>query len=222
MQEILFKLSAIHNLVIDRTTGLNPATTFNEGLVIPNAILQKSDIRPYEQVIVARIKGNNLKNRIKTFVIPGQHPTSVEARGSLNFFLKKDDIICIISQTLLNKIEVEKYKKNLFPIFDLGYKPGKKNNNVKTSNLDIEFNNKKIKNCNNAAFHNNAMRSRLKRFYLSSLILDLEINNTNPNCLRGSAELPKDVMKKGGIKKYQSVSVYNSSRGGVADTYTIP
>ena len=54
------------------------------------------------------------------------------------------------------------------------------------------------------------------------LILNLKINKTHPNCLQGSAELPGNIMSKACVEKYQSVSVYNSSRGGVADTYAVP
>ena len=50
----------------------------------------------------------------------------------------------------------------------------------------------------------------------------MEINKTHPNCLQGSAEIPSELMQKAGLEKYQSISVYNLVRGGVADTYVVP
>lgn len=64
-------------------------------------------------------------------------------------------------------------------------------------------------------------RKEIRRFFLSSLILNLKINKTHPDCLQGSAELPGNILTKASVEKYQSVSVYNSSRGGVADTYAV-
>ncbi len=221
MKEIIFKRSAIHNLIITNCKNIFKEDEIAEGLVIPKNIIRKSDILPWEQVIVTKINGNNWINRIKTFVIEGEDNGRVEARGSLSQFLEEGDLICLITRTLLNKKEVVLYKQNKFPIFDLGFDPGKNNDNLIESRLDIEYGNKKIRDVKD--FKNLVKdRKEIKRFFLSSLILGLKINKTHPDCLQGSAELPGNIMAKASIEKYQSVSVYNSSKGGVADTYAVP
>jgi len=221
MKEIIFKRSAIHNLVITNCRNTFKQGEVAEGLVIPKGILRKSDILPWEQVIVAKINGNNWINRIKTFVIEGGDDGRVEARGSLSKFLKKGDLTCLITRTLLNEKDVALYKQNKFPIFDLGFDPDKNKDNLIKSRLDIEYGNKKIRDVKD---FKTLVRDRkeIKRFFLSSLILGLKINKTHPDCLQGSAELPGNIMAKANVEKYQSVSVYNSSKGGVADTYAVP
>jgi aspartate 1-decarboxylase len=221
MKEIIFKRSAVHNLVITNCRNTFKQGEIAEGLVIPKDILRKSDILPWEQVIVTKINGNNWINRIKTFVIEGEDNGKVEARGSLSKFLKKGDLTCLITRTLLSEKEVALYKRNKFPIFDLGFDPDKNTDNLIEGRLDIEYGNKKIRDVKN--FKDLVKdRKEIKRFFLSSLILNLKINKTHPDCLQGSAELPGNIMTKAGVEKYQSVSVYNSSKGGVADTYAIP
>lgn len=49
----------------------------------------------------------------------------------------------------------------------------------------------------------------------------MRINKTHPDCLHGSAEIPQSMLDAVGIRQYQSVSVYNTSVGGVADTYAV-
>lgn len=221
MKEIIFKRSAIHNLIVTNCTNTFKQGEIFEGLVIPKDILDKSDILPWEQVIVTKINGNNWRNRIKTFVIEGENNGKVEARGSLTKFLKKGDLTCLITRTLLSEKEVTFYKQNKFPIFDLGFDPDKNTDNLIDSRLDIEYGNKKIRDVKD---FKTLVRDRkeIKRFFLSSLILNLKINETHTDCLQGSAELPGNIMTKACVEKYQSVSVYNSSKGGVADTYAVP
>ncbi len=127
----------------------------------------------------------------------------------------------MITRTLLNERELALYKQNKFPIFDLGFDPDKNKDNLIESRLDIEYGNKKIRDVKD---FKTLVRDRkeIKRFFLSSLILGLQINKTHPDCLQGSAELPGNIMTKANVEKYQSVSVYNFSRGGVADTYAVP
>jgi len=221
MKEIIFKRSAIHNLVITNCRSTFKRDEIAEGLVIPKNILRKSDILPWEQVIVTKINGNNWINRIKTFIIEGEDEGRVETRGSLSKFLKEGDLTCLITRTLLNEKEVALYKQNKFPIFDLGFDPDKNKDNLIESRLDIEYGNKKIRGVKD--FKTLAKdRKEIKRLFISSLILGLKINKTHPDCLQGSAELPGNIMTKASVEKYQSVSVYNSSKGGVADTYAVP
>lgn len=172
-------------------------------------------------MIVTKINGNNWINRIKTFVIEGKNDGRVEARGSLAKFLKNGDLICLITRTLFNEKEIARYKQNKFSIFDLGFDSTKNVNNLIESRLDIEYGDKKIKDVKD--FEGLVKdRKEIRRFFLSSLILNLKINRTHPDCLQGSAELPGNIMTKARVGKYQSVSVYNSSKGGVADTYAVP
>ena len=67
-----------------------------------------------------------------------------------------------------------------------------------------------------------SIREKLLKVFAESIVIGLKINNTHPDCLQGSAELPRSVMEKAGLYEYKSVSVYNSSKGGVADTYSVP
>lgn len=221
MKEIIFKRSAVHNLVITDCKKTVKEGEIAEGLVVPKSILRKSDILPWEQVIITKIDGDNWVNRIKTFVIEGEDNGKVEARGSLSRFLNKGDLTCLITRTLLNEKEITLYKKNKFPIFDLGFDPNKNTDNLIESRLDLQY--EKNKSINVTDFKASAeIRKDIKRFFLSSLILNLKINKTHPDCLQGSAELPENIMSKASVTQYQSVSVYNSSKGGVADTYAVP
>lgn len=221
MKEIFFKRSAIHNLIITDSKTVFKEGEICEGIVIPKNILDKSDILPWEQIIVTKIDGDNWVNRLKTFVIEGENNGKVEVRGSLAKFLKKGDLTCLITRTLLNKDELNLYSKNKASIFDLGFDPDKNKDNLIESTLDIENGDHKIKNVSN---YKDFVKERKSwnRIILSSLILNLKINKTHPDCLQGSAELPREIMKKGGVSRYQSVSVYNSSKGGIADTYAVP
>lgn len=176
---------------------------------------------PWEQIIVTKINGDNWVNRIKTFAIEGNDDGRVVARGSLSKFLRKGDLTCLITRAMLNEKEVSLYKKDKLPIFDLGFDPDNNKDNLVNSRLDIEYNSKKIRDSRD--FANLAKnRKEIRRFFLSSLILNLKINKTHPDCLQGSAELPGNIMDIAHVEKYQSVSVYNSSKGGVADTYAVP
>lgn len=221
MNEIIFKRSAIHNLVITDCKIDFKDGEITEGIVIPKNILAKSDIFPWEQITVTKIIGDNWINRIKTFVIEGESNGKIEARGSLASFLNEGDLICLITRTLLNKKEVELYNKNEIPIFDLGFDPAINKDNLIDTRLDIEYGGKKDRDVKEFALLTER-RKKIKRFFLSSLILNLKINKTHSDCLQGSAELPGNIMDKANVKKYQSVSVYNSSKGGVADTYAVP
>jgi aspartate 1-decarboxylase len=221
MNNSIFKLSAIHNLRITSVKNDFKSNEISEGLVVPEWILELADILPWEQIIVTKIKGNNWINRIKTFVIPGKKNNEVEARGSLSKFLEKGELVCIITRTLLSEKEIRIYKNNQLPFFDLGFDPLKNKDNSIIPKLNIEYRTKKYGNVKNFVLPKEK-RKKLGRFFLSSLVLNLKVNKTHSNCLQGSAEFPEDIMKKADIKKYQSVTVYNFSKGGAADTYAVP
>ena len=42
--------------------------------------------------------------------------------------------------------------------------------------------------------------------FLEAIVTNLQVTKTHPDCLQGSAELPKSVMDKIGISQYKSVS----------------
>ena len=220
MEDIYFKRSAVHNLLISKCRTKFRAGEIPEGLVVPSDILKKCDILPWEQIIVTRIGGDNWVNRIKTFVIEGAAGGEVEARGSIAKFLNKGELTCLISNTLLNKKELRAYSNDKLPIFDLGFDP-EKNADNSVSRLDIEYRNKKFRNVDEYASLAK-VRKGLRRTFLSSLIVGLKINKTHPDCLQGSAELPKNIMDNAGLERYQAVAVYNFSKGGVAETYAVP
>lgn len=221
MKEIFLKRSAVHNLIITDVRNKFKSGEISEGLVIPKNILAKSDILPWEQVIVTKINGNNWVNRIKTFVIEGGNNGKVEARGSLSKFFKRGDLTCLITGTILNRNDFKLYENDKLPIFDLGFDPKINKNNLIKTRLDIEFKNKKLRDIKKHITFSNS-RSNIKRIFLSSLILNLKINKTHPDCLQGSAELPEKIMNKAKFFKYQSVAVFNNTKGGVAETYAVP
>jgi len=220
MKDLFFKRSAVHNLLISKCRTKFSKNEISEGLVIPKDILMKCDILPWEQIIVTKINGNNWINRIKTFVIEGEIGGKVEARGSIAKFLNQGDLTCLISNTMLNEKELKSYINNKLPIFDLGFDP-KTNKNNDVSRLDIEHRSEKLRDVKKYAALVKG-RQKIRRFFLSSLVIGLKINKTHPDCLQGSAELPKNIMDNAGLERYQSVAVYNSSKGGIADTYAVP
>lgn len=221
MNQIYFKRSAIHNLVITACRNEFKSNEVSEGLVVPKSILEKSDIIPWEQVIVTKISGGNWNNRIKTFVIEGKDDGEIEARGSLASFFNEGDLTCLISRTVLDEKYLDLYKNDQLPIFDLGFDPKKAENFVELSKLDIEHSKDKkrdVKEFNGFK----SERKELPRIILSSLVTDLKVNKTHPDCLQGSAELPGEIMDASSLNRYQSVSVYNRTKGGIADTYAVP
>jgi len=220
MKDVFFKRSAVHNLLISKCRTKFSKGEISEGLVIPRDILIKCDILPWEQIIVTKIDGNNWVNRIKTFVIEGEAGGKVEARGSIAKFLSQGDLTCLISNTVLNEEELKSYINNKLPIFDLGFDP-KTNKNNDESRLDIEYRSEKMRDIKKYAALVKG-RKGIRRLFLSSLVLGLKINKTHPDCLQGSAELPKNIMDCARLERYQSVAVYNSSKGGTADTYAVP
>lgn len=220
MKDVFFKRSAVHNLLISECRTKFNKDEISEGLVIPSDILKRCDILPWEQVIVTKIDGDNWINRIKTFVIEGEPGGKVEARGSVAKFLNQGDLTCLISNTILNERELELYINDKLPIFDLGFDP-KTNIANDISRLDIEYRHEKIRDIKKYTTLLKT-RKKMRRLFLSSLVLGLKINKTHPDCLQGSAELPMNIMISARLESYQAVAVYNSSKGGIADTYAVP
>lgn len=221
MEYTIFKRSAIHNLKIDEACDIHAETSLREGLVIPLDILEKADIMPWEQVIVTSIGGDSWRNRIKTFVIPTKEGGKICAIGSLKSFLNKNDVTCLITRTLLDGEGVNNYNNGCYYTFDLGFDPVTLTNKSDKAGLDIEYFDHKERGVLDYKDYTEK-RLGVRRFFLNSLVQGLVVNSTHPDCLQGSAELPGEVMEKAGILKYQSVTVYNSTKGGAADTYAVP
>lgn len=216
-----FKCSAIHNLLI---TNSSESATLNEGIVIPKRIMDIVDIRNGQEVILTKVGAGNWKNRIRTFVIEGKDDNEVEIRGSLTKFLEKGDLTCIITEAYLNEKKLDEYNNQEFAIFDLGFDPmTNQDNSICT--LDLQYANEKHRNIdiNSKEFIEQKLkRKKLLKVFAQSIILGLKINKTHPDCLQGSAELPASVMIGANLQEYKSVSVYNATQGGVADTYAVP
>lgn len=219
MTNSIVKCSALHNL---RVTSSKEACTNNElpeGLVIPREIVAAADIAPYEQLIVTKITGNNWVNRIRTFAVPGNEKGNVEARGSVSRFLKKGDLICAISYCFLNDDEYSRFLADKIPLLDFGFVPANNANNLGPPQIEVQFHSRKEHGGSTDDLI--GVRRSLKRLYLSSLILNLRINKTHPDCLHGSAEVPQEILEAANLKQYQAVTVFNSARGGFADTYAV-
>lgn len=217
-----FKCSAIHNLII---TKVNTSEKLNEGILIPSVILEKTNLFNGQEIIITKIGAGSWKNRLKTFIIENTENNDVEVRGSIaEKFLNVGDLTCIIAECYLDEKKFDDYKNGEYAIFDLGFDPTTNKNN-KESTLDLQFYDHKEKNVlvGSELFEDQVKkRKKLLKVFAESIVIGLKINKTHPDCLQGSAELPKSVMEKSGLYEYKSVSVYNSSVGGVADTYSVP
>lgn len=216
--EKIFKRSAIHNLII---SDFEETNEINEGIVIPRYILESCDIIEFEQIIVTKISGDNWRNRIRTFAIPGED-NRVIVRGGLTKFFSIGDLTCIISYTKFSEEEFNTFCSDKFPILDIGFDPNPLKYDITKPKLLHEFFSGK-KQIQVEGLHRLIdIRKSFKRIILSNLIVGLKINKTHPDCLHGSAELPKSIMEAADMKQYQHVVVYNCSFGGAADTYAVP
>ncbi|MGW2964107.1 aspartate 1-decarboxylase [Streptomyces sp. NPDC001220] len=215
------KRSAIHNLRID-IGGSNPdrkaENGINEGLALPEALRIASDIAIGEAVIVARIQGDNLQNRVRTFVVPATSE-AVEARGSLGHFLAEGDLVCVISETRLDEAGQRLHQSGDLHIVDYGIVPGDDfhGGTLKHERLGRPDEEEKISN------EDSALReSLMPRIMLRNLITNLVVNDTNENCLLGSAEIPGGLMDQVGMSRHTMVTVFNASSGGCTETYAVP
>lgn len=219
-----YKCSAIHNLIITKKNEYVGNDQINEGIVIPKNIMEKVDIFNGEEIIITKIGAGSWKNRIRAFVIEGEENCDVEIRGSIAKFLDVGDLTCLITEMYLDDEQFEKYKENKIPIFDLGFNPATNKDNTESC-LDIQYLGNKIKDVriSDSIFSEaKKIRSDIYKVFLKSLITNLQVTKTHPDCLQGSAELPGTIMEKVNMTQYKSVSVYNSTKGGVADTYAVP
>jgi aspartate 1-decarboxylase len=219
MTNTIVKCSALHNLLVTSSEQSSAHGELPEGLVIPREILAAADIAPYEQLVVTKINGSNWVNRIRTFAVPGNEKGNVEARGSVSSFLKVGDMICAISYCFLDDDEYCRFLDDRIPIFDFGFIPADNRSNLGPPQFEVQFHSRKERVTPSDGLI--GVRRDLKRMYLSSLILNLQINKTHPDCLHGSAEVPREILEAANLKQYQAVTVFNSSRGGFADTYAV-
>ncbi len=209
-------MSAIHNLIIQSCENDQ-----REGIILPPQIMKAADLRGYQQVIITRISGDSFCNRIRSFVIEGDEGCFVTACGSISKFLKVGDLTCIIAETSATCVDTEKFNNDYWPIFDVGFNAETNVDNTEWF-IELQYASKKFI-TNDKEVLKKAVNSRigLTRIHLASLIIGMKINKTHPDCLHGSAEIPRSVLDEANIKQYKSVCVYNSSLGGEADTYAV-
>lgn len=218
--EKLVKRSAIHNIVINKCNSSISNWEINEWLVIPKKILNACDIKNGEQIIVTKIYWDNWINRVKTFVIEWKDDWIVEARWSLANFYKEWEIACIVTFTLLNEEQFKDYINDKYPIFDIWFNPDTNKDNLEF-NLNIEF--RTFKEFNVKEYWKYLeYRKNISRVQLSTLILWLKVNQTHPDCLQWSAELPWKIMDKWNLSRYEWVAVYNVSKWWASETYAVP
>ena len=224
MSYFKYKCSAIHNLIITKKSEQVNGSNLNEGIVIPKNIMEKADIFDGEEIIITKIGAGSWKNRLRTFIIEGEENCDVEVRGSIAKFLDVGDLTCLITEMYLDDDQFNQYKNDEIPIFDLGFDPETNKDNSESC-LDIQYLGRKIKDVKiNDKIVEDAktIRKNIQKMFLEAIVTNLQITKTHPDCLQGSAELPRSVMDKIGISQYKSVSVYNMTYGGVADTYAVP
>ena len=215
-----FKGSAIHNLVI---TGVKENDEI-EGIFLGEDILKSADIYEGEEIIITRIGADSWGNRIRTIAFKSNKDGDAIISGSLKKFLKIGEMTCVIAEVYNSDEKMNEYRENKYPIFDLGFDPKTNKDNL-CGALDLQYFSFTRKNVDFKddetvkAIHG---RTGLLRSFAKSMVCGLVVNHTHPDCLQGSAELPASVMEKAGLERYKSVSVYNVSIGGIADTYAVP
>ena len=221
MARCYYKRSAIHNLVV---TQCDPAASgINEGLIIPREIMEVAGLVPFEHIIVTSIDGDNWRNRLHSFAIPGES-NEVEARGSLAYFLNVGSVVCIITKTELDiDLLLTSERDNIFPIIDIGFNSKTTHgNDITQLKIFLESVSKNTIADEVPPAVNRFRTRHLPTMLLTNLILGLEVNNTHTDCLHGSAEIPTDILTTSGMKRYQWVHVMNATLGGVAETYVVP
>jgi aspartate 1-decarboxylase len=214
------KRSAIHNLRIDfggPNSSASAPRRINEGLALPKFLRAASDLVPGEAVIVARIGADNHENRVRSFVVPAEGDR-VEARGSLGHFLATGDLVCVISETRLDAQAQKLHRSGDLPIVDFGIVPGSDFGSgiLKHERLDragkMTVTGEPVE----------LRESMMPRVMLRNLIANLVVNDTNDDCLLGSAEVPGPLMDRVGMSRHTMVTVFNASNGGCTDTYAVP
>ena len=217
-----FKRSCIHNVRVESAV-INPKDGIKEGLVLPGEWMKLGDIAPYERVIITKLGGDNWKNRMYTWAVPG---SEVEARGSIAHLLAEGDECCIISETYLNQEQYASYCVGKLPIpaIDIRFNPdsGTGCNDISIAKKVLEYTSSKQQfECIEGDILER--RSKLPRTMLSNLITGLEVSEIERRCTEMNAELPADIMKQAGMVRNQTIFVYNARRGGIsAPSYVVP
>lgn len=193
--------------------------------MIPQELMRLGDIAPYERVLVTRHGGDNWRNRMYTFVIPGDGEP-VEARGSLAHLLKAREYCCIISGTYLDLDQYKLYcsSKLRIPMIDIRFctKNERLRNDISRVRMILEFIDHEaiVKSIDDGII---AERRHLPRIMLSNLASGLQVSKIERQCLEVTAELPEEIMRKAGLVRNQTIFVYNASRGGMsAESYFVP
>lgn len=211
------KLTAFHNVRIEASN-----TVDREGIIIPKPLLAISDLEEFEQVIVTKINSDSYNNRVRTIVLADDNIEQVTVCGSLAKYLLKGDLTCIISETFVSKEDKRKYREGKWAIIDIGF-DAQSNMDNKNYTIELQYYDSKKKVMDNTNDLCDAIEKRkhLNRIKMFAIIKGLKINKTHSDCLHGSAEIPGSLLSNAGIEQYTSVSVYNTSVGGVAETYAV-
>ncbi len=179
--------------------------------------MRLADIAPFECCVLAKIGSDNWKNRVSTFAVPGTDNV-VEARGSLKHFISENDKFCLITYGCFDQSI-----SHSPPIVDIGFHPSEEcSNDISKASVWIER--------NDGSEVNSQLSRELRQFRdeyflrrsVTHLLGNLRVTTTHPECRRGSAEIPKDIMEFAGLQKFSAVTVYNASHGGAAETYVVP
>jgi aspartate 1-decarboxylase len=216
-----YKRSAIHNLGIEAGERRNPALPLGdigEGLALPMELMTVADLAIGESVIVARIGSGNQQNRVRTFVVPSADGR-VATRGSLGYFLSPGDLVCVISETRLDEAGRRMHQSGDLPVLDFGITPG---GPFDSGRLVQEYLGRPDEATDLTPGQHRLRETLMPRIMLQSLITDLVVNQTDENCLLGSAEIPGRLMDMVGMTRHAMVTVFNASTGGCTDTYAVP
>jgi aspartate 1-decarboxylase len=184
-----------------------------------------ADIKPFEQVIVTKIGGDNWANRMYTFALPGD-TDEVQARGSISHLLSPGELCCVITGSQMSQRDVEAQQNNRgeIPIIDVRYYPERATvNDLGGAKTILEYGDRTERVDVLPAWVLDR-RQALPRVWLSNLLAGLTIQEVEKRgCIEMSAELPINLMRKAGFCKNQSIFVYNASRGGAsAESYVVP
>lgn len=216
-----YKRSAIHNLTIEHVDGTYHADRdmVSEGLALPRDVREASDILVGEAIVVARINGSdNWRNRVRSIVIDSEDG-SIEARGSLAHFLSAGDLVCVITETLLDPGAVQLHAQGELAIVDYGIAPGRHHNAATVAHERVGHKDESV---TGSPVRAEAREAHMPRIMLQSIVLGLRVNKTDDNCLHGSAEIPGPIMDRAGLVRHRMVTVFNASQGGCTETYAVP
>lgn len=217
-----FKRTAVHNLQITAAEAF-PTGDVKEGITLPRELMRIADIAPYECVLITRQEGDNWRNRMHTFAVPGDGE-EVAVCGSVAHLLRPGDTSCIIAATFLTAEQYSLFCSGHLtaPVIDIRFLPRKpmKCNDLASARIVLEYGLRETRPHGREAV---VQRDELARVMLSNLVCGLTVTTVERDCLELNAELPVRLMRAAGLVRNQSIVVYNASRGGMsAESFVVP